>query len=103
MRVVLMMVAVGLLAVGCDRTHMSASYGRANRTAFAKQVVDPGAGAKAKSTSGLDPESSAAVYMQPWVGVTRSTSIPSLPAEYSQSRSQYELASCIAAMSLSTM
>jgi len=44
----------GLLCAGCfSRVHMTESYARAYRAAFARQVVNPG-GSNAKTPKGLD-------------------------------------------------
>jgi len=48
-------------ALGCDRTHMSASYGQMVRHAFSVQVNDHNAGIVRKTDQPLDPEESAIV------------------------------------------
>ena len=50
-----------LLFSGCDHTHLSASYGTSYRSAFAKQVIEPQAGAHAKPEQELDPEEASIV------------------------------------------
>jgi hypothetical protein len=57
----LALLAAALLLAGCYRTHMSPSFGAANRAAFAKQVIDPEAGSKAKPEGGLDSEEAAII------------------------------------------
>lgn len=52
---------LGFVAGGCDRTHMSATYGRDVRRALRTQVIDTHAGEKARATQGLDPEEAAIV------------------------------------------
>ena len=46
---------------GCDRTHMSAKFGEANRAAYRSQVLHPGAGDEVKPEQPLDPEEAAIV------------------------------------------
>jgi len=56
--------AVALLALGvaaCDRTHMSANFGEANRAAFHAQVIDPDAGNETRPSPSLDPEEAATI------------------------------------------
>ncbi len=53
---------LGWLALAaCDRTHMSAAFGKATREALARQVIDPSAGMKARPSQGLDPEEASIV------------------------------------------
>jgi len=54
-------VALSLALLGCDRTHMSASFGVANRAAFEKQVIHPHAGDQARPDQPLDPEEAAVI------------------------------------------
>jgi hypothetical protein len=46
---------------GCERTHLSAHYGEANRDAYRAQVIHPNAGNETKPEQPLDPEESAMV------------------------------------------
>ena len=46
---------------GCGRTHLSAHYGEANRSAYSAQVIHPNAGNETKAEQPLDPEESAMV------------------------------------------
>lgn len=49
-------------SAGCgDRSHLTESYGRAHREAFARQVADPGAGERAKAPKGLDAQEASIV------------------------------------------
>src|SRR5262249_2960982 len=63
---------VGVLVLGaalgapaaCNRAHLTASYGRANHQAFARQVANPGAAttpASERMTNGLDSQEAAIV------------------------------------------
>lgn len=62
MKIVDVVIAGALLAAaGCDRTHMSAHFGEANRDAFRAQVVHPGAGDDARPEPPLDPEEAAVI------------------------------------------
>jgi hypothetical protein len=46
---------LGLASAGCfNRAHMTENYGRAYKTAFARQAVNPGGGSNAKTPKGLD-------------------------------------------------
>lgn len=54
-------VLAAVLLVACDRTHMSPSYGVAERNAFSSQIVDPDAGAAKKPDQPLDPTEAAAI------------------------------------------
>jgi hypothetical protein len=53
----------GLLtgAAGCDRAHLTASYGRAYEHAFAVQAVNPGRVADARAVHGLDSQEAAII------------------------------------------
>ena len=55
------LVGLSFVVVGCDRTHLSASFGVANRTAFHAQVIDPNAGNAARPDQPLDPEEAAII------------------------------------------
>jgi hypothetical protein len=46
---------------GCDRTHMSANFGMANRSAFRAQVIHRDAGTQRRAEQPLDPEEAAIV------------------------------------------
>jgi hypothetical protein len=48
-------------AAGCDRAHLTASYGRAYEHAFAVQAVNPGRAADAKAVHGLDSQEAAII------------------------------------------
>ena len=56
-----LVVGVAVFSAGCDRTHLSAGYGRATRAAFHAQVLDEQAGGIQKPDPGLDPEEAAEV------------------------------------------
>ena len=61
MRACIWMVALGMAAaLGCDRTHLSDSYGRSVRRALAAQV-DLTERIKPQRPAGLDPEEAAVV------------------------------------------
>jgi len=73
-----MCAAVALFALagsGCDRTHLSAHFGEANRAAFRAQVIDPDAGSDGKTEPPLDPEEAATIARTHM----RSLSAPSAP------------------------
>ena len=61
MRAALIFLTIALGAAGCDRTHMSASYGQSVRRALKAQVIDPAAGERRAPEQGLDPEEAAIV------------------------------------------
>ncbi len=62
MRATLFLLFAGTLAMaGCDRTHLSPTYGQSVRKAYHTQVVSPGAGERPYSEQGLDPEEAAIV------------------------------------------
>jgi hypothetical protein len=62
-RALLLVTLVGLLtgAAGCDRAHLTASYGRAYGQAFAVQAVNPGRAADARAVHGLDSQEAAII------------------------------------------
>lgn len=53
----------GLLtgAAGCERAHLTASYGRAYNQAFAVQAVNPGRVADSRAVHGLDSQEAAII------------------------------------------
>ena len=62
-RALLPVTLAGLLtgAAGCDRAHLTASYGRAYDQAFAVQAVNPGRVADSRAVHGLDSQEAAII------------------------------------------
>jgi hypothetical protein len=61
MKIVLVPLLLSAALAGCDRTHMSANYGVAERSAFRAQVIHPDAGNQVKPEQPLDPEEAATI------------------------------------------
>src|SRR6266536_282287 len=61
MKITLVPALLFVALAACDRTHMTANYGIADRAAFRAQIIHPEAGNDVKTDQPLDPEEAATI------------------------------------------